>query len=75
MNKSGVLIRENYSWQLGNGTALVDAAELATGAFTYASGSADSAILIVLPPGSYSAVLSGAGAATGVAIVEVYEVP
>jgi hypothetical protein len=75
MNKAGNLIRENYSWQLGNGTALVDAAESATGAFTYATGSADSAILIVLPPGTYTAELSGSSAATGVAIVEVYEVP
>lgn len=75
LNRSGGVIRENYSWQLGNGTALIDAAEASTGAFTYASGSADSAILIVLPPGTYSAVLSGAGSATGVAIVEVYEVP
>jgi hypothetical protein len=75
MNKAGNLIRENYSWQLGNGTALIDAAEAATGAFTYVSGSADSAILIVLPPGAYTAELSGAGTATGVGIIEVYEVP
>jgi hypothetical protein len=75
MNKSGNLIRENFSWQLGNGTALVDAAELATGAFTYASGSADAAILIVLPPGTYTAELSGAGSASGVGLIEVYEVP
>jgi hypothetical protein len=74
MNSSGNLIRENYSWQLGNGTALIDAAEAVTGAFTYASGSADAAILIVLPPGTYTAELSGASSATGVAIVEVYEV-
>lgn len=75
MDKSGNIIRENYSWQLGNGTALVDAAEAATGAFTYASGSADSAILVVLPPGTYTAELSGAGTATGVGLIEVYEVP
>jgi hypothetical protein len=75
MDKSGNLIRENYSWQLGNGTALIDAAESATGAFTYTAGSADSAILIVLPPGTYTAELSGAGSATGVGLLEVYEVP
>jgi hypothetical protein len=75
MDKSGNIIRENYSWQLGNGTALVDAAEAATGAFTYTAGSADAAILIVLPPGTYTAELSGAGSATGVGLLEVYEVP
>jgi hypothetical protein len=32
-------------------------------------------ILIVLPPGSYTAELAGAGGSTGAALVEVYEVP
>jgi hypothetical protein len=75
MDSSGNLIRENYSWQAGNGTALVDAAEAQTGAFVFAPGSADSALLIVLPPGTYTAELSGTGTATGVGLVEVYEVP
>jgi len=69
------VIRENYSWGTGNDLALVTAAEQATGAFPYATGSADSAILIVLPPGTYTAVLSGTGSSTGTALVEVYEVP
>jgi hypothetical protein len=75
MDNSGNLIRENYSWQDGNGTALIDAAEAQTGAFVFAPGSLDSAILIVLPPGTYTAELSGAGTATGVGLVEVYEIP
>ncbi len=69
------LIRENFAWETGNDAALVSAAEQATGAFAFPSGSADSAILVVLPPGSYTAVLSGAGTATGVALVEIYEIP
>ena len=32
-------------------------------------------MLIVLPPGSYTVVLSGAKSATGAALVEIYEVP
>jgi hypothetical protein len=72
-NVAGGLIRENYSWAVGNDAGLVSAAETATGAFMFASGSADSAILIVLPPGTYTAELSGT--ATGVGLVEVYEVP
>ncbi|MGA2016909.1 MAG: hypothetical protein ABSH26_08115, partial [Opitutaceae bacterium] len=74
-NNAGGLIRENYSWQTGNDAALLSAAEAATGAFAFATGSADSAILIVLPPGTYTAELSGVGGATGIALVEVYEVP
>jgi hypothetical protein len=30
---------------------------------------------MVLPPGVYSAVVSGNGGATGIALVEVYEIP
>ena len=69
------LIRENFTWQVGNDASLVSSAEAATGAFAFANGSADSAILIVLPPGTYTAQLSGVGGATGIALVEVYEVP
>jgi hypothetical protein len=75
MNSAGTLIRENFSWGSGNDVALVTAAESGTGAFTYTAGSADSAILMDLPPGTYTAELSGTGAATGVGLVEVYEVP
>jgi hypothetical protein len=35
----------------------------------------DSALLVTLPPGLYSAIVSGASGDTGVALVEVYEVP
>ncbi|HZZ21010.1 MAG TPA: Ig-like domain-containing protein, partial [Opitutaceae bacterium] len=75
MDTSGNLIRENYSWGTGNDPGLVSLAATSTGAFAFASGSADAAILAVLPPGTYTAILSGAGGATGVGLVEVYEVP
>jgi hypothetical protein len=74
-NSSGTIIRENYSWQTGNDPGLVSNAESSTGAFSFGNGSADSAILIVLPPGSYTAEVSGANQTTGTALVEVYEVP
>jgi hypothetical protein len=71
-NNAQVVIRENYSWEVGNDKTLVTAAEQQTGAFAFADKSADSAILIVLPPGTYTAAVSGG---SGVALVEVYEVP
>jgi hypothetical protein len=43
------------------------------GAFTLAAGSADSAIVVVLPPGSYTAQVSGVGGTTGTALAEVYQ--
>jgi kumamolisin len=45
----------------------------AVGAFALAAGSADSAMVLTLPPGNYSAEISGAGNTTGVALSEVYE--
>jgi hypothetical protein len=45
------------------------------GAFPWAGASADSAVLITLPPGNYTAGVAGAGGDTGVSLVEVYEVP
>jgi hypothetical protein len=46
------------------------------GAFPWGNpGSRDSAILTTLPPGAYTAQVSGAGGDTGVALVAVYEVP
>ena len=74
-NSSGGTIRENYAWQTGNDAGLVSAAEAATGAFAFGNASADSAILIVLPPGTYTAEVSGANQSTGTALVEVYEIP
>ena len=35
----------------------------------------DSAMLITLPPGSYTAKLSGFEGATGIGLIEIYEVP
>ena len=74
-NSSGGTIRENYAWQTGNDPGLVSEAESSTGAFAFGNGSADSAILIVLPPGTYTAEVSGVNQSSGVALVEVYEVP
>lgn len=43
-------------------------------AFPFGAGSADAAVLTNLPAGAYSAVVEGAADATGLALVEVYEV-
>ena len=46
----------------------------AVGAFPLAAGSADAALLIDLAPGAYTIHAAGVDGATGVAVVEVYEV-
>jgi hypothetical protein len=45
----------------------------AVGAFSLATGSADSAMVLTLPPGAYTAEVSGADGGTGIALVEIYE--
>jgi glycogen operon protein len=46
-----------------------------TGAFPLAAGSADCAMVLMLPPGAYTAKVSGAGNGTGATLVEVYLMP
>jgi hypothetical protein len=66
-------IAENNDW---GGTAELKAAFHAVNAFGFASASSkDAAIVIQLDPGQYSAQVSGVGDTTGVALIEVYEVP
>ena len=69
------LIATNAGWGANANAAQIAAAAAATGAFPLAAGSADSALLLTLPPGSYSMQVSGAGTATGNALAEAYIVP
>jgi len=65
-------ILENDDW---GGTAVLSTAFAAVAAFALPADSRDAAILVTLAPGSYTAQVSGVGNTTGVALVEVYEVP
>ncbi len=70
-----VTVRENNDWEIGNDPAKVAQVSAEIGAFAIPSGSKDAVLLITLPPGSYSALVTSGDGSTGVAIVEVYEVP
>lgn len=74
-NKDQSVVRENDNWETGNDVSLVNEAAAKAGAFAFATGSKDAAILMSLPPGSYSADVTGSGGTSGVALVEVYEIP
>jgi len=56
----------NDPWITGSGTQV--------GAFPLSPGSSDSALLVTIPPGTYTAEVAGASGATGVGMVEIYEV-
>jgi hypothetical protein len=67
------VVAENDDW--GGGEDLA-ATFRSVGAFALSSPtSRDSALLVTLAPGSYTAQLTGVGNTTGVALIEVYEVP
>ena len=77
------LLRENDDWDSPvNGQAALREAAKKVGAFALAETrdtalrtGLDSAMLITLPPGSYTAKLSGFEGTTGIGLIEIYEVP
>ena len=73
---SGTQIDTNSGWSSTAANELaVETAEAEVGAFALTSGSADSALVLSLSPGTYSAQVTGGDGSTGIALVEVYQVP
>ena len=56
-------------------TACIVAAAQKVGAFALPASSPDAAVLITVPPGSYTVQAQAAAGANGIALIEVYEVP
>lgn len=67
---SGRLIEENDNWSPADRSHFAS-----VGAFDLTSNSRDAVLVARLAPGSYTAQVSGVSNATGVALVEVYELP
>ncbi len=66
---NGTLIASNDNWTDSTQAADIEATGLAP------TNDLESAILMSLPPSSYTAVVSGSEDSTGVALVEVYRLP
>jgi uncharacterized protein (DUF1800 family) len=66
---TGKAIASNDNWIATDSTTFDS-----VGAFKLPAGSKDSAIVITLPPGNYSAQAAGANGTSGAVIIEVYEV-
>ena len=73
MNKDSQTVAQNDDWESGANAAVIAAAANRLGAFQFRSGSRDAAALATLAPGNYTAVVSGAGNASGIALVEAYD--
>ncbi|MEN9635203.1 MAG: Choline-sulfatase [Verrucomicrobiota bacterium] len=65
----------NDNWSSAPNAAAIATTATAVGAFALTSGSRDAALLVTLPAGSYSAVVSGVNQTTGTALVEFYVAP
>jgi hypothetical protein len=80
-NQSGhdVTLYSNIGWSTNTGAAeqqvLLAAAASVFASPTLVAGAADSELLLTLPPGGYSAEVSGADGGTGVALCAIYELP
>ena len=70
----GAFIEQNDNWQDSDGPAIAAAADAV---FTpqFADGSTDAALLTDLEAGSYGIFLSGVSEGTGIAQIEIWEVP
>ena len=72
---SGSTIASNTAWGTSANPSQITSIGATVGAFSLTSGSADSAVVVNLPAGAYTAQVSGVNSTTGVALAEVYEVP
>ena len=68
-------VGSNSGWENPpNNPAQIMSVSASVGAFALPANSADCALILNLPPGSYTAEVTGANGATGIALVEVYQV-
>jgi hypothetical protein len=72
-DSSGTVIYSNTGW--GSGQVLLQAAAAAYAQPVLQPNSSDSEVLLTLPPGGYTAEISGADGGTGVALCAIYEMP
>jgi hypothetical protein len=72
---SGRQVATNTGWSTTVNASQLSAASSSVGAFPLPAGSADSALLLALPSGNYTAVVAGLKNTTGLALIEVYSVP
>jgi hypothetical protein len=68
------LVAQNSGWSASPDAQLINQASAQVGAFALTDG-ADSALIVNLAPGAYTAQVAGISDSTGLALVEIYEIP
>jgi hypothetical protein len=72
---TGRVIATNDDWSDAANLVELNAAVASSGAVPFAAGSKDASLLINLSPGAYTAHTSSVNGQTGVALIEIFEVP
>ncbi len=71
-NSSGGVVATNTVWTTNSNSTALSTAALEVGAFALTSTSKDSALLVTLAPGAYTAEVTSAGNNSGIALFEAY---
>lgn len=71
--QGGQQLASNTNWATSPDAAAIAVASASVSAFGLANG--DSALLATLAPGSYTAQVTGPGGATGIVLIEAYDLP
>lgn len=74
-DSNGNPLQSNFGWTTAASPSSLAAAAAAVGAFAFAPGSADAALLTPLPPSLYTVQVTSASGAVGPALAEVYQAP
>ena len=69
------VVATNTGWGTNSNVSAIVSATSTAGTFALPANSADSALLLSLSPGAYTAQVTSANSVAGVALVEVYQVP
>lgn len=74
-NSEQAVIAQNDDWQSQADPVEISEAVAAVGAFAFAQGSKDAALVLQLAPGNYTLQVAGKNGESGVGLLEAYELP
>jgi hypothetical protein len=74
-SSGNTFIASNTGWSTASNASDIQSFAQTAGAFPLASGSADSALLLTLAPGTYMVTTHAVGGQAGIALLETYKAP
>jgi len=74
VNQGATVIASNEGWEKAANAAQITTAAASVGAFALAPGDLDSAVLLQLDPGTYTATIKGLNGTIGDVLAEIYDV-